>query len=92
MVRGPGVHAEAALPAPMSNERAVHDLEVQPKAPSHLTLPLQTDRSRTADQNEVGLLAQNEFLHHESRLDGLSEADVVRDARGSSSAFISGVS
>ena len=78
-VRPPRVHAEAALLAAASDERPVHDLEVEAEPLLHLVAPLETHRRGADDQHELDALAEKQLLRDEPRLDGLSEADVVSD-------------
>ncbi len=79
VVRRPGVGPEAALlPAP-GDELPRHHLEPQAEAPQHLVPPLQAHARRADHEDEVRLLAEQELLEHQARLDGLAEADVVGD-------------
>jgi hypothetical protein len=79
VVRRPGVHAEAALDAPAGDELPRHHLEAEAEAAHHLVAPLKADRGGTDDQHEVGLLAEDQLLEDEPRLDRLSEPDIVGD-------------
>jgi hypothetical protein len=79
VVGGPGVHAKAAFLSAPSDELARHHLEAQTEAALHLGLPLEGDGGWTRDEHEVGLLAEQQLLKHQARLDGLAETHVVRD-------------
>lgn len=57
VVRGPRVHAEAALLAPIRDKLPRRHLKAEPKAPLHLGLPLKADRRRTGDEHKIRLLA-----------------------------------
>ena len=81
VVCAPGVHTEAALAAATIHERSVHDLEAEAKAIRHLVSPLEAHRSRARDQNDLYPLAEQEFLQHESGLDGLPQANIVSDEK-----------
>jgi hypothetical protein len=78
-VRRPGVDPEAPLAAAAGDELAAHHLEAQAEAAHHLVAPLQADRGRADDQDEAGLLAQDQLLQDQAGLDRLAEADVVGD-------------
>jgi len=72
------LHGFTPKPA-ISDELAGHHLEAETEATLHLPLPLQRHRRRAHDQDEVRLLAKDELLQDEARLDRLPEADVVGD-------------
>ncbi len=79
VVGGPHRDTEAARLAALRDEVPAHHLEVQAEAAAHLVLPLKADGRGARDEDEVGLLAQDELLHDQARLDGLAEAHVIRD-------------
>ena len=76
---GPRVHAEAALLAALRDELSRHHLEVETEAAAHLALPLKADGRGAGDEDEVGLLAEDQLLEDEAGLDRLSEAHVIGD-------------
>lgn len=79
VVRGPDGRREATFLSSARDEVSIEDLEAQAEASLELFAPLQRDGCRADDQNTIDPLAEHELLHHQPGLDGLSEADVVRD-------------
>jgi len=79
VVRAPGVGPEAAFLPPVADELPRHDLEAQTEAALHLALPLKAHRGGAHDEDEARLLAEDQLLKHEARLDRLAEPHIVGD-------------
>jgi hypothetical protein len=75
----PRVHAKPAILPPPLDERAVVQLEAEAEPRRHLALPLRAHRGGRDDHDQLDLVAQQQLLQHEPRLDRLAQADVVRD-------------
>ena len=75
----PRVDVNPAATTEVREQGAVDDAELEAELVAHLLLPLHLDRGRANDQNAAGAVAQDEFLHDKTRLDGFAEADVVGD-------------
>ncbi len=78
-MRAPRVYAEASLLASASDERAVHDLEVQAELLLHLLAPLEAHGRRADDEHELDALTKKQLLGDQPGLDRLPEPDVVGD-------------
>jgi hypothetical protein len=65
--------------APLGDEVAIVDFEVETEAAGHFVAPLETDRGRADDDDVVEALTQAQLLDDEAGFDSFAESDVVGD-------------
>jgi len=75
----PGIDAVPALAADPLHVVAVENLEGEAEAIFQLVTPLEKHRGRSGRDDFLNATAQQEFGRDETGLDGLAEADIVRD-------------
>ena len=74
----PGIRGEPARPAQGTQIGCIDNSEVQTELLPHLVLPFQLQSSRADDEDGAGAVTYQKFLQNKPRLDGLSQADVIR--------------
>ena len=79
VVRAPRVDAEAALLAAHGDERRVMTSKRRPKRRCISSRHCRQTEAGQTMSTKLDLLAQQQLLQHQPGLDGLAEADVVRD-------------